>query len=132
MNEFDQELYEEILELNPSTAKKYLSKYPKEIQKAKLQIWPLKNKWFHNKKFDLIKKRFKFLEPMFIQIGNIKFRLSYNESSKLLSNKPYDFQQRHMICVNGIYRIPTFMKQNCKVGIAKRVGCSVRTIETYF
>jgi len=121
----NQEIYQKFLELDPSFAKKFKTE---NITKSKKKIpWPLKHKWYHHKKFDSVKKRFKYLETILIEIGNSLYRLTQNKCKKLISNDK--LTKDHSFILNRKRKTPAFMRLNCKFLIAKKVGCSVRTVE---
>ena len=128
---FNQEIYDYLKETKPSFAAAYLLENPEQSKIKRIRIWPLKNKWFHHKKFDKVKKKFKPLEPILIEVGNSKNRHTYNDACKFLLDQPNEFVEKHSVMVNEKRRVPAFMKLNCKEAIAKRIGCSVRTVEVY-
>lgn len=129
LSSIDQEAYQKLLEVDPSFAETYLKEHSKQfITKSKSEIpWPLKNKWYYHKRFNDVKKRFKFLEAILIEIGNSIYRLTRNECKKLIFNDK--LTKNHSFILNGKRKTPAFMELNCKTLIAKKVGCSVRTVE---
>ncbi len=130
---FNEEIYQELTANNPSLATTYLSEHsenPEQKKKKTIRkVWPLRLKWFQDKRYDEVKKRFKFLVPILIEIGKPNHRLTYAGSGKLLSGNP--FVEKHSVRINGNIRVPVFMKLSCKIKIAEKVKCSVSTIEKY-
>jgi hypothetical protein len=128
---FNQEIYDYLKETTPSLAATYLKSHPEQSQIKRIRIWPLQNKWWHHKRFDPVKKQYKFLEPHLIELGGSKHRHTHKEACRFLSGQPNEFAMKHTVVNNGHRRIPAFLKLNCKVSIAARIGCSVSSVEDY-
>ena len=51
-------------------------------------------------------------------------------------DKSKEFYLKHNFLLKGknknTYKVPALLKLNCKILIAKRVGCSVRSVKNYF
>lgn len=138
---FSKKFYQKLLEVDPSLADIYFKKHsPKQSKKSKKKIpWPLKNKWWSDKRFDKVKKRYKPLESMFIEIVSFNNLVDHEEAKiqcDSIGDKSTEFYKKHHFLLKGknknTYKTPALLKLNCKVIIAKRVGISVRTIEKYF
>ena len=139
-HKFSEEIYKTLYTTNPSLAKDYFSSFP-EQQKPKIhKVWPIDLKWWQHKKYDDIKKQCKFLDPFLIEVGNKRHRLKLNETKSIVISDGYKsdefFAKHHYLIQNSKgedkYKIPALMKANCKISIAKRIGCSVDTAKVYF
>ena len=56
LSSLNQEAYEKLHELDPSFAKKFKAENIVN-DKKEFQIWPLRNKWWSDKRFDNTKKK---------------------------------------------------------------------------
>lgn len=122
---FNHEFYQKLIEVDLILAETYLKEHPEKSKSKKKIPWPLKNKWWYHKRFNDVKKRFKFLEAILIEIGDSKYRLSQNECKKL------SFTEKHLFILNRKGKTLALMRLNCKEMIAENIGCSVDTVKNY-
>ena len=121
------EIYEALLEVNPTLAEIFKSEYIRKNPRNKKsnRPWPLKYDWYHHKRLNLIKQKFKPLEIILICLGDRIFRLSYINAQKAISN------DKHYVLIKGKKFIPALLQLNCKEGFAKRANCSVSSVKDY-
>ena len=63
----NQEIYNQFLKLDPILAEKFKSENIKPKKELKIP-WPIKNKWWSNKRFNKVKKRYKPLEAILVEV----------------------------------------------------------------
>ena len=123
----NQEVYENLLEINPTLAEIFKSEYIRKNPRKKKsnKPWPLKYDWYHHKRLNLIKQKYKFLEIILICLGDRIFRLKFNDIQKIITN------DKNCVLIKGKKFIPALLNLNCKVDFAKRANCSVSSVENY-
>jgi hypothetical protein len=133
---FHEQVFSVLKEGSPDLAEMYYKKFKKYFyEKKDYQLWPLKWDWWCDKKFDLIRKKYNFLEDILIAMVHKKIRLTQKDTVALIS--PYeekiddDIYNKYWITINDNNYYPALLKQGRKAWIAWRVGCSISTIENY-
>lgn len=135
-NIFHKQVYKALRQNEPELAQEFKLRYYKPPKK-KIHYWPLKHKWWQDRKFDPVREMFQFLEPLLIEIGDKRYRLKYNEVYDLIFPDSFDdakseaFSKKHGFYKNDKPYFPAFMKPGCKKGIALRAGCSVSSTTNY-